>query len=529
MRELVPDTRPMLRRRAAIFSLGTSLIVSMIVACAAAEQPVGPRLVLLYATCSLNRDFLGPYRPADASIPPVHTPNLDRFAEHSAVLRRHQTESGQSGTSFASIFTGLQAPDHQIYAHPRRLPPDLAVIGGRFQRAGYESYSWLGHVMAGAILGYARGVPEENRHGKRLLADDPEFIAILDTLAEDHSARAFIMTNFTVTHGPYRGHDLDGYYERHRNACEVRKSKEFPRLRKLYSEEHRNFSWEFEATADRLGLTPGDRELLSEIVALQYAADVEYLDELFGEVLAAIEALGLTDESVIVFTTDHGEVPVRDGLPFRWTHGMQLAPDVLTVATMISAPDAGIQPGAYENVTRSIDILPTLLSLSKIPFSALPGVNLAPALRGETTPPKLTAYSHTALVPEHFQKSIDRYPTLQGRFPDISTDHMWVGLRRGDDFFQLAPSTETRELEASLFDFKRDKGKLHDRFDAAEPTHQAAIQDLRAYRKKLADRYRSPGGPPFEPSNETTSNDPAADDISADEKERRLRALGYIE
>jgi hypothetical protein len=154
-----------------------------------------------------------------------------------------------------------------------------------------------------------------------------------------------------------------------------------------------------------------------------------------------------------------------------------------------------------------------LLSLAKIPVTGLPGTDLSPALRGETPAPKLTAFSHTALVPEHFHKSIGQYPRLQARFPARSTEQMWVGLRRGDDFFQLAQNTETRELEPGLYAIESDKGKQHDLFEPGNPTHREAIGELHAYRKRLIDGYRPP---------EKHLR------VPADDEKRRLRALGYI-
>ena len=68
-----------------------------------------PRLVILYATCSLNRAFLESY---DAEV--RYTPALGDLASEGLVFERHHTESGQSGISFASIFTGRQAPGHGL-------------------------------------------------------------------------------------------------------------------------------------------------------------------------------------------------------------------------------------------------------------------------------------------------------------------------------------------------------------------------------------------------------------------------------
>ena len=69
-------------------------------------RPPQPRLVLLYATCSVNRDFLSPYNAAVD-----FTPELAEFPRGGSVFLRHWSEAGQSGIAFASIFSGTQAPE----------------------------------------------------------------------------------------------------------------------------------------------------------------------------------------------------------------------------------------------------------------------------------------------------------------------------------------------------------------------------------------------------------------------------------
>ena len=492
--------------------LGTFL--TGLVGCTPDQAIVEPQLVLVYATCSLNREALSPYRTSETILAPTHTPNLERFSRRSAVLHRHQTESGQSGTSFASIFSGTQAPGHGVYSHPVRISDDVEMIGSRFSEGGYEAHSWLEHLMAGAHLGYAGGVPLPNRHTTKLLGDDPEFIAILDRLAGDPEERAFVMTNFTVTHGPYQGRELDQYCNRHPEQCEVSKFEDTNYLRMLYALEHIALAWEFEATTEKYKLSSEQKQRLRQIISVLYAADVEFLDRLFGKVMAEIESRGLAERSIVVFTSDHGEAADRESLAFRWTHGMQLAPDVLNVPGIIFAPGQGVRPGAYEKVTRSTDLLPTLLSLAGISHLGLPGADLSSALRGETRPPDLTAFSHTAILPEHFFRNIEKYPYLHSLFPDLGIDHIQVGLRRGDMFFQLTPSIETRELVPALYDVGTDKGKVDNLFDPGNPDHQVALGELGLYRETLKAQYQLPN---------------AHRRLPEEEEEERLRALGYIE
>ena len=72
-----------------------------------------PRLVVLYATCTLNKDFIQPY---DENVP--YTPALRKFSEDSIVFRRHTTEAGVSGIAGERL-----EPKEAVWmAHPERLP-----------------------------------------------------------------------------------------------------------------------------------------------------------------------------------------------------------------------------------------------------------------------------------------------------------------------------------------------------------------------------------------------------------------------
>jgi len=81
------------------------LLAAGLCACRARlQEDDSPRLVILYVTCTVNNNYLSPYNNEV-----TFTPNLERFSREAAVFLSHQTESGISGTSFASIFSGTQA------------------------------------------------------------------------------------------------------------------------------------------------------------------------------------------------------------------------------------------------------------------------------------------------------------------------------------------------------------------------------------------------------------------------------------
>jgi len=217
-----------------------------------------------------------------------------------------------------------------------------------------------------------------------LRAGYPEFAKLLERLSPDY--RAFVIDAFTVSHAPYSRKGLDlfcGTFPP--DECEGVKSavgKDLDEYPQLYYDNRFGLSYNFPETVAQLGLSPPDLEDLAKVVELLYKSNISLLDALFGEVVDAIDQSGLLEESLIVFTADHGEVLYRENALCKWTHGHALAPKVLNVPLLIRAPSLGVVSGRYERVTRSIDVFPTTAALADVPLPedvTVAGADPAPA------------------------------------------------------------------------------------------------------------------------------------------------------
>jgi arylsulfatase A-like enzyme len=443
-----------------------------------APVPTAPRLVVLYATCSLNKERLSPYRPELA-----FTPALERFGREALVFERHQTEAGQSGTAFASLFTGSQASVHGILRHPAFLDPDLYTITEAFADAGYEVHTWLEHLMATSALGYGQGTAESNAHGGRLEAGDPTLERILDRLEHDPAYRAFLVTSFTVTHFPYAARELEAFCARYPQECAARADAEsFERRRRIVLDHFLPLAMDREATFARLGLGRDEVEALAAAIELLYRAGVFELDRLFGALVEAIDSRGLAPESLVAFTSDHGEVLYRENAPLSWTHGFQLAPEELEVALLLRGPGVGIRPGRFPAVTRSIDVFPTLARLAGIerPLPGTQGVDLSSAVRGEVEPPELLAFSHSALYPGPIRE-LGRLSAILGA---NRPEDLQVAVRRRDLLFRLQRGSGG-DWQPTLVDLTSDPSHVRDLFDRADESHREMLDRLRRYKRDL--------------------------------------------
>jgi arylsulfatase A-like enzyme len=470
-----------------------------------------PRLVILYATCSLNRSFLQPYEPGVS-----YTPTLAELGRNGVVFERHQTESGQSGVSFASIFTGLQAPGHGIYRHPNVLAEEKLLIGELFAEAGWETHAFLNHGMATAGLGYAQGVPPARARPRTLEGDLASFISLLGSLRSDPERRAFVVTNFTDTHAPYRAESLEDFCASFPGECAKLGDREEARqiaglmwLRSL------DLIWDFERTIEELGYDERQKQRLLDVVEILYKSNVWRLDRRVGKLVAAIRDAGLLDETLLVFTADHGEILHREGAHFSFTHGFQLAPEVLNVPLIVYGPGAGVEAARYEPVTRSIDVMWTTAGLAGVPVPAHggDGRDLSAAVRGEEPPPALVAYSHTALQKDALWRASQRSRVWQRLHPTQGPESMWVGARRGDLLFQLRRGLDG-SWQMRAIDLSAGPGGA-DRFDPEDEHHAEMATALAAYKALLV---------------EDASRALRAELPISDEKNRALlRLLGYIE
>ena len=106
-----------------------------------------------------------------------------------------------------------------------------------------------------------------------------------------------------------------------------------------------------------------------------YDAEIRYLDEILETFFAELDALGLSDETAVIITADHGEELQEHG---RMNH-TQLYGEVLHVPLLVVHPD--VPAARRRNPVESIDLAPTLYELARIePTGPVSGTSLVPLL-----------------------------------------------------------------------------------------------------------------------------------------------------
>ena len=122
-----------------------------------------------------------------------------------------------------------------------------------------------------------------------------------------------------------------------------------------------------------------------------YCAEAEMVDRWVGRVLQKIDDLSLWDNSIVIFTTDHGFLIGEHGrvgkanLADNDDRRFPLYPEVAHIPCMIAAP--GLEGGTtVDAMVQPFDFLPTLLEMTGVevePPEPFHGRSFAPLLRGE--------------------------------------------------------------------------------------------------------------------------------------------------
>lgn len=111
-----------------------------------------------------------------------------------------------------------------------------------------------------------------------------------------------------------------------------------------------------------------------------YILQMEVVDRAIGMVLDEIRRLGLYDNSMIIFSSDHGEMNGRRAMVDK---GVYLYPDVLRVPFVIK-PAGTKHPQVVKDSVSLLDLSQTILDAAGIaPEARFDGVSLLPSLKGQ--------------------------------------------------------------------------------------------------------------------------------------------------
>jgi arylsulfatase A len=120
----------------------------------------------------------------------------------------------------------------------------------------------------------------------------------------------------------------------------------------------------------------------------EYAAMVKSMDMAVGRVLATLDAQGIADETIIIFTSDNGGLTQRNGVHDNFTENLPLRRGKgsafeggVRVPTIIKWPGVTKAGSICDEPVMGIDLYPTLIDITGLPANEADGVSLLPLLK----------------------------------------------------------------------------------------------------------------------------------------------------
>ncbi|WP_336207600.1 sulfatase-like hydrolase/transferase [Nonomuraea sp. LPB2021202275-12-8] len=299
----------------------------------------------------------------------VRTPNLDRLAAGGAAIAGGRASSPVCGPSRASLLTGRLPHQHGVVANDLPLSPRLDTLGTALSGAGYRT-GWIGKWhLAG--LPRDKWVPPAARPGIEhwagvdcshehvdghyyVGAESPTRIDFtgyepevqtdlaLEFLGEQN-APFFLTVSYNPPHDPY-------------DSVPVRLRTGYP--------------------IDRMTVPPNtpDSDGQREVQRLYWSA-ITAVDTQIGRIVAALDRLGLRRNTIIVVTSDHGDMLGAHGLRAKQSPYAE----AVRVPMVINGP--GVPASRPTGVLGLVDLAPTLLGLLGLPPIGVYGRDLSDRLR----------------------------------------------------------------------------------------------------------------------------------------------------
>jgi arylsulfatase A-like enzyme len=329
--------------------------------------------------------------------PEAKTPNIDRLAREGINFQNHFVANPVCSPSRGAIWTGRYPSENGLYSNGCTLPEteitlpmvlkehgyatghvgklhleptmthgtthrtygfDHCLIAEGDQYLTHDDYNmWLREKDPQAFFNYYHQMAEEG-HAKAYVANIPEELS-MNAWVTDQSigwmkAKATADQPFFLSMG---------YFDPHHawNPCE-------PYASRFAFEQVSPPTYDAEDIRKKPSLweewgPARDPFTISSIIR-SYHAMIAHLDDCLGRLIEALEQSGQLENTIIIFSSDHGEFLGNHGRLFK---GPYLCDDLLRVPMIIwDGAGRNSVKGKTDTLTSSLDLFPTFLSLAGI-------------------------------------------------------------------------------------------------------------------------------------------------------------------
>ena len=469
----------------------TALLVSVLFVSSAFGAPRRPNVVLIVAD-DHSADVYGAYGNKQ-----VRTPHLDQLAAEGVRFEHAYANSPMCTSSRQSFLTGRYCHSNGITMLAHVMPESAFTLADRLREAGYRTAAFgKMHFNSSNLHGFERHRTPRQWHQmdrKRANKPLPEGLDVQPQWKPFKDPARIWLNGFYRPFGRYYDEMPGAWYTEEciQFMTEHRDEPFFVQVG--YHQPHSPFRFPVEYDKklnpkdfdvpkpgpEDAGQTPKIFAVLTDEekqgIRASYYTATQFMDSLAGEVLKAIDDLGLREDTLVIYLGDHGYHLGEHGRFEK--HCMFERP--VRAPLVVRFPGRVPRDKVNDALVEFVDIVPTVLDYLKIPPSKqqpadqpLQGLSLKPLIEGRVTKLRDAAFSEyqpteDAMVRTHRYKLIYR---TAGPVPN------WLG-------YEPVEVTEGRQVR--LYDVQADPEEMHN--IAGDP---ANAQIVSAMLDMLADWYR---------------------------------------
>ena len=337
------------------------------------------------------------------------TPNMDALAKRGVRFDQVIAPSPWTLPSVAALLSA-QHPARE-FASTRKITTSVVED---FQRAGFET----GGVTEGGYVsdefGFDRGFgywveeqgavqllnSEQRRDPNPRGSIENTFALARKWLVKHKRDRFFLFIHTYEVHTPYRRRD----FAKNLDAGSVGPTLEIAQLRALRS--------------GQVVLNESETEYVKAL----YDGGVLHADRHVGSFLSFLKTIGLSENTLIVVTSDHGE-ELGDHYPrITADHGHSLHDALLRVPLILYHPKRKFTGGDVMSQVRLIDLMPTIAELAGVSIDRpMDGKSMVPLLIGEDSTDRVAVSGHTKRGPPRMSIRDQGFKLIRVTGNDAST------------------------------------------------------------------------------------------------------------
>ena len=364
----------------------------------------------------------------------------------------------------AAILSGLYAHQHGVLCNEYKMKTDILTLPGELKKGGYRS-AFIGkwHLGEGPYN-------EPKRYGFDYMAGGNCFHHYYDCKYYINEQGPFVHPEWEPTASTNYAIDFIRDHVKKNPLQPFMMMMSWTPPHWPYNEYPQEFNTYSPAGVDLPANVPPQMADFARKEIANYYGMVSALDFEMGRLLSALSELGLDDDTIVVYTSDHGDHLSSHGYVKpgeKWMHHTMRCSKATPYEESIHIPcvmkwPGHIKPGTHTDIMfNSVDVMPTLLSLCGLPVpDSIAGKDLSFAvLGGEGERPDSVFLQ-----------------ILGTGWPDRLK---WLGFWRG---IRTERYTYARwwnlEVETRLFDREKDPLEMENRF--GDPGYSEVQQQLEA-------------------------------------------------